>query len=497
MNTQCLLRRLILSLTLLALMGGTLSCAEEVPTGPRAWIDFPREGSTVPVGTPVAIISHAYARDGVAEILLSVNGEAYRRDPPAQPGASFSQITQEWLPPEEGIYTLQVVTYDTNGETSNPATISISVGGEVALVPTAAPTVAAPPPDAPDLAIVSVEAVVAGYKGEVPFCNTLVTYRNAGTAAVPRDFTIQFHFNGVPQLAMTVAGGLPPGASDEATFVYQFDGSPYIGINLDSTEVIAESNEANNAFAEIRSCSGAPPITPTHTPTPTGTPTPTPTGTSTATPTITQEPPTPTFTPTPTIPPPPPSDIRLWADNENIQAGKCTTIRWHVSNVNAYWIDGQPGAGDDGSFQTCPCQDETHSLRAVKRDGSEQNLSVTIRVSGQCAAPPAPPQDTTPPPVPSPLKPKGDLPECYKDVMLRWSAVSDDSDGPVRYDIKRELEVKKGQWQTAGGWGLVSGEELRVNVECGVHYRWAVRARDGAGNYSDWSSWLDFSIPLP
>jgi hypothetical protein len=115
MNTQCLLRRLILSLTLLALMGGTLSCAEEVPTGPRAWIDFPREGSTVPVGTPVAIISHAYARDGVAEILLSVNGEAYRRDPPAQPGASFSQITQEWLPPEEGIYTLQVVTYDTRG----------------------------------------------------------------------------------------------------------------------------------------------------------------------------------------------------------------------------------------------------------------------------------------------------------------------------------------------------------------------------------------------
>jgi hypothetical protein len=75
--------------------------------------------------------------------------------------------------------------------------------------------------------------------------------------------------------------------------------------------------------------------------------------------------------------------------------------------------------------------------------------------------------------------------------------VSDDSDGPVRYDIKRELEVKKGQWQTAGGWGLVSGEELRVNVKCGVHYRWAVRARDGAGNYSDWSSWLDFSIPLP
>jgi hypothetical protein len=165
-----------------------------------------------------------------------------------------------------------------------------------------------------------------------------------------------------------------------------------------------------------------------------------------------------------------------------------------VSNVQAYWVNGQPGAGDDGSFQTCPCQDETHTLRVAKRDGSEQSLSVTIRVSGQCQAPP-PPQDTTPPPVPSPLKPSGNLPSCFKDVILRWSAVSDES-GIAGYYIKREIEVKKGQWQTAGGWE-VSGEELQMDVDCGVHYRWAVRAQDGAGNYSDWSPWLKFSIPLP
>jgi hypothetical protein len=159
-------------------------------------------------------------------------------------------------------------------------------------------------------------------------------------------------------------------------------------------------------------------------------------------------------------------------------------------------VNGQPGAGDDGSFQTCPCQDETHNLRAVRSDGSEQNLSVTIRVSGQCEAPPPPPpsEDTTPPPVPSPLKPKGNL-ACFEDVMLRWSEVSDES-GIAGYYIKREIEVKKGQWQTAGGWGPVSSEELQVDVDCGVHYRWMVRAQDGAGNYSDWSPWLDFSISL-
>jgi len=67
-----------------------------------------------------------------------------------------------------------------------------------------------------------------------------------------------------------------------------------------------------------------------------------------------------------------------------------------VSNVNAYWVNDKPRVGDDGSFKTCPCQDETHTLRAVKRDGSEQTLYVTIRVSGQCPTPtppPPPPED--------------------------------------------------------------------------------------------------------
>lgn len=386
MSTRQLLWKLFLLLTLFASIGGTLSCGEEVAAGPRAWIDFPRDGSTVPVGTPVTIISHAYAREGVAEVLLSVNGEAYRRDAPAQPGATFSKVTQEWLPNEEGIYTLQVVTYDAAGATSNPATISVRVAGQVALGPTATPTVITPPPE---------------------------------VKVTPTD---------------------------------------------------------------------TPTLTPTGTPPPTDTPTPTPTATT--------RPPTPTFTPTPTIPPPPPpSDIRLWADSENVQAGSCTTVRWHVSNVQAYWVNGQPGAGDDGGFQTCPCQDETHTLRAVKRDGSEQNLSVTIRVSGQCAAPP-PPSDTTPPPVPSPAVPANGLNlSCRSKQTLVWVPVSDPS-GPVVYYVKLERQVKQGQWQSVGGWGPVSGKQVEADVQCGGIYRWTVRAQDGAGNYSDWAPWSQFSISL-
>jgi hypothetical protein len=139
MNTRLLLWRFILALVLLTLMGGTLSCTKEVQTAPRAWIDFPPDGLTVPVNTPVSVISHAYAREGVAEVLLSVDGEAYRRDPPAEPGAPFSEVTQEWLPDKEGIYTLQVITYDAAGTAGNPATVSVRVVGEVAPGPTDIP----------------------------------------------------------------------------------------------------------------------------------------------------------------------------------------------------------------------------------------------------------------------------------------------------------------------------------------------------------------------
>jgi hypothetical protein len=484
MNGRHLFWKLAFLLMFLAVIGGATACSEQGGGGPQAWIDHPRDGVTVPVGTPVSIISHAYARQGVAEVLLSVNGEAYRRDPSAQSGATFSEFRQEWLPEREGDYTLQLRTYDRQGAISDPDTITIRAVSALAQ----APITDTPVPDMPDLAITSVEAVVAGFKGDTPFCNTRVTYRNAGAAAVPRDFTIQFHYNGVPTWATTVAGGLPPGASAEVTFVYQFVGSPYIGINLDSTEVVDESDETNNAFAEARSCSGTPPASaPTDTPTPTATPTGTPSPTVTRTP----EPPTATFTPTPTPTSTPlPGDVRLWADSENIKAGSCTTVRWHVSNVKAYWVDGKAGAGDDGSFKTCPCQAETHTLRAAMRDGTERNLSLTVHVSGQCQAA----QDTTPPPAPVPLKPQGSL-ECVKDVMLRWSAVSDKS-GIAGYYVKLEKEIKKNQWQSVRGWGPVSGEALLVDVDCGIHYRWAVRAQDGAGNTGNWSAWSEFSVAL-
>jgi len=78
---------------------------------------------------------------------------------------------------------------------------------------------------------------------------------------------------------------------------------------------------------------------------------------------------------------------------------------------------------------------------------------------------------------------------------LSWSAVSDPS-GIAGYYVKLEKQVSAGNWQSAGGWGLLGGTQVDVPVDCGIIYRWMVRAEDGAGNISDWSSPSQFGINI-
>jgi hypothetical protein len=391
-SVRHLLQKLLFLLTLLSLMGGLISCAEEAETGPRAWIDFPRDRSNAPVGTPVAVISHAYAREGVAEVLLSVNGEAYRRDPPLEPGASFSEVKQEWLPQEEGVYTLQVRTYDTSGEVSNPDTVTVKVVGQQDPTPTSTAT------------------------GTVEPTDTL-TPDDTPTATAT--------WTGTP---------LPTGTA-----------TPTIG--------------------------------PSDTPLPTDTPTPTitPTQLPTATPT-----PTNTFTPIP------PAEVNFRVERDNITAGECTTLHWDVEHATAVYLNGA-GVVGHGTQQVCPTNTTTYNLR-VEAPSGNVDRNVTVNVSA--------PVDTTPPPVPSPAVPADGLTlTCRSSQSLVWMPVNDDS-GISGYYVKLERQVTPGEWQSVRGWGPVSGKQVEADVQCGLFYRWAVRAQDGAGNYSDWSAWSQFSVGL-
>jgi len=349
--------KLLIWITVFLLAWGTTSCASGTTSYPQSWIDYPSDGASIPVGTSVNVISHIFAREGVSEVVLSVNGEPYRRDVPAESGGDFVSMQQVWVPAEAGIYTLQVQGYDRQGQPGHPAAISVEVGGDVlAVSPT--PVITEPP-----------------------------------------------------------------------------------------TSVITDT-------------------------------------------------PTPVITDTPTLPPPS-SSIQFYSYPPEISAGSCATIYWNVENVQRVIFGGveQPFSG---SYEACLCEDERYTLTVVHLDGTEERRTLDINVTGSCVTdePPPPAADTTPPPVPSPAVPENGLElSCRSTQTLAWLPV-DDPSGISGYYVKLEMEVRAGEWQSVAGYGPIPDKQVGVNVDCGIHYRWMVRAQDGAGNFSNWSAPSTFSIIL-
>ena len=439
-------------LIILAILMMQTACSQPIQSGGTyVWLDVPQDGLKYPDVQAINIEGHAASPAGASRVELWVNGELLTSLENLTVDGKLSRFQTAWTPLEAGEYTIQAIAFSSDGAISQPDSARVTIGGTT-------PTEIEAAAD-PDLAVLSVEAVEAGEKDGIPFCNIRVVYANAGEGAVPADFSIQFSFDGTPQQTTLVAGGLPPGASAEVIFVYQFQDQHYIGINLDSSSVIAESNEGNNAFAEARQCG----------------------------------PPVPDATPTP--PPTAAPVIQFWAEPTEIEAGSCTRIRWHVENVQTV-IFGGIEQSFDGSYEDCLCSDQRYTLRIVNLDGSEEERQVSIDVSGACVTPT--PVDNTPPPVPSPAVPADGLTlTCRASQTLVWLPVEDKS-GIAEYRVQVERHSGDNNWMSIPGSTFtgIEGKTIDISVECGWYYRWRVRAVDGKGNAGDWSDWWEFTVTL-
>ncbi len=139
-------------LFLSTLLLGLTSCAAGPESAPSAWIDYPRDGDIFPPKETVTIMSHVFARGGVADVVLSINGEAYRRDVPVEAGQDFVSIEQDWVTGGAGIYSIQVQVYDKEGKAGNPAVISVEVmEGAAPEIPTLVVTATFVPTGVPTL----------------------------------------------------------------------------------------------------------------------------------------------------------------------------------------------------------------------------------------------------------------------------------------------------------------------------------------------------------
>ncbi len=112
------------------------------------------------------------------------------------------------------------------------------------------------------------------------------------------------------------------------------------------------------------------------------------------------------------------------ASETSLRAGECSTLQWQTGGARAVYLNERGVAGTDART-FCPCQNETYVLRVVYLDGSSEERSITLQVSGSCPAggvtptatatttprPPATPSTVTPtPPLPLPPSPTASRP---------------------------------------------------------------------------------------
>jgi hypothetical protein len=152
----------------LALAGAWLAACASQAAGPRAWIDRPLDGQTLPLG-PVTLQAHAADADGLRAIEFRLDGEPIGEV--AVDAVRFGEASLEWQPPAPGTYLLEVVALDTGGRRGAAARVTLVVAdGSLLSLPT--PTA---PPD------VVITGVTCG-----PAYSVRVDFEVAGSLAVER-----------------------------------------------------------------------------------------------------------------------------------------------------------------------------------------------------------------------------------------------------------------------------------------------------------------------
>lgn len=115
---------------------------------PRAWINFPQDGTSIEEIKPITIQAHAALVDGIGYVTLGVNSTLLDQQKPAQEKATFSDFQFQWTPEKEGDYVLILTVYDAKGTERASATSRVKIGRPITLTPrmTSTPTLTPTPP---------------------------------------------------------------------------------------------------------------------------------------------------------------------------------------------------------------------------------------------------------------------------------------------------------------------------------------------------------------
>ena len=113
------------------------SSASSSTAGPAAWIDFPRDNTTLPLA-PLRFVAHGYDAGGVTQFELSVNGSVVNTAPPTGADDKLFRVDENWTPPANGVYTLVLRALGASGGWSEPVSVVVNISPVVNSVAVAA-----------------------------------------------------------------------------------------------------------------------------------------------------------------------------------------------------------------------------------------------------------------------------------------------------------------------------------------------------------------------
>jgi hypothetical protein len=80
--------------------------------------------------------------------------------------------------------------------------------------------------------------------------------------------------------------------------------------------------------------------------------------------------------------------VRLWADQQTIQAGAKTTLHVQVKDAAAAWLDGETVIGGQMDLEVAPCFPITYTLDVQMKNGAHGYSTLPIKVLGTCVTTP-------------------------------------------------------------------------------------------------------------
>lgn len=141
------------AVTVTAAVAGTVafvatSGGAAAPPAAQAWIDNPLDGATVALA-PLSIIAHAYDPDGVAEVVLVVNGQEQQIVVPDGAGQRLVYVQLSWTPQSEGSHSVTVYGRDGDGEPGLPGHVVVLIHDRKDPTPSQQPSPEATPSASP------------------------------------------------------------------------------------------------------------------------------------------------------------------------------------------------------------------------------------------------------------------------------------------------------------------------------------------------------------